>query len=336
MNCDIIIPVWNQKSLTKDCVESILANTSAGYRIVIIDNGSEQDTRDYLESIRCGNPGMVVIRNDKNVGFVKAANQGMRASIAPFVCLLNNDTITTKGWLEEMVSIAESSKDIGIVNPSSNNLGQKPAEGEPIGSYAARLGSQHGMWTELGAAIGFCMLIKREVIEAVGLFDEIYGMGNFEDTDYSRKAVMAGYKCVRACGAYVYHRENSSFGKLKNFDYDFKRNKEIFEFRWGKPKRIAYIIADPDKNDIKRIGADSVKSARSGNRIWFYSKDKLQLPEHSNIMKVELGDKHFFVRSIFNVIKKKKKFDEILVSDARLAKALEASRFFHNARVVYY
>ena len=233
MRCDIIIPIWNQSALTKDCIDAILKNTSYPFRIIIIDNASSDETEEYLIALEkkfdinssSGEGAKILsVRNDKNIGFIKAVNQGIGLSSAPYICILNNDTLVMKGWLKTMISVAESKSDIGIVNPSSNSLGQRPEKGEPIELFAEKLKSETEESVEVGAALGFCMLIKREVINKIGLFDEIYGMGNFEDTDFSRRAVKEGYRCVRACGAYVYHRENASFNHLKTFDEEFKRN----------------------------------------------------------------------------------------------------------------
>lgn len=335
--CDIIILVWNQLAFTKDCINSILNNTDGDYSIIIIDNGSNDETRSYLESLKkMDKPAVSIIRNDKNLGFVKAANQGMALSKAPYMCLLNNDTLVTKDWLKIMLNTIKSARDIGIVNPSSNNLGQRPANGEPIELYAENLKKDAGKFVELGAAIGFCMLIKHEVIDRIGVFDEIYGRGNFEDTDFSRRAVKAGYRCVMAYGAYVYHRENTSFSKVKTFDDDFMRNKEIYEFRWGKPKRIAYILDHYDDNVLKRLSAESLKLARGGNWIWYFYKGSIDIPHHANIQFAQIKDKWFYPKAIFMILKKKKKFNEILVGNERLAGVLDNLKFIHNAEVKYY
>jgi GT2 family glycosyltransferase len=337
MICDIIIPVWNQLSFTKDCIDSIKKNTETPHRLVIIDNASDDETKHYLEALaKKEGAKILLIRNEANVGFVKAVNEGMRASESKFVCVLNNDTIVTKGWLKEMIAVAESAKDIGIVNPSSNNLGQKPAEGEPVEHYAQKLRQQKGRSVELGAAIGFCMLIKRDVLKKIGLFDEIYGMGNFEDTDFSRRVVKEGYRCVRACGAYVYHRENTSFGKVKTFSEDFRRNKEIYEFRWGKPKRIAYVLDSYDANTLMKLEADSVKLARGGNWVWYFLKERIEVPQHSNIITITPPEQYFHAATAFRILKKKKKFDEIFVRDEVFGKVLEKLTFVHKAKVKYY
>jgi len=335
--CDIVIPVWNHLSFTKDCIDSIRKNTPSPHRLVIIDNASDDETRRYLESLaKKDAPATLLIRNDTNVGFVKAVNEGMRSSDSRFVCVLNNDTIVTEGWLEEMIAVAESAGDIGIVNPSSNNLGQKPAAGEPVERYAALLRKQRGAYVELGAAIGFCMLIKRDLLDKIGLFDEIYGMGNFEDTDFSRRAVKEGYRCVRACGAYVYHRENTSFGKVKTFDEDFRRNREIYEFRWGKPKRIAYVLDSYDANTLMKLENDSMKLARGGNWVWYFPKERVRVPSHANIISVTPPGQHFYLATAFSILKKKKRFDEIFVGDEVFGKVLEKLAFVHKAKVRYY
>jgi GT2 family glycosyltransferase len=335
--CDIIIPVWDHLDFTRDCINSILKNTAPGYRLIIIDNGSAAGTKNYLKGLKAtGKPEVVLIRNEENLGFVKAANQGIAASSAPFLCILNNDTIVTEGWLEEMMDVANGARDIGIVNPASNNLGQKPAKGESIESYGHGLKKEAGKFVELGAAVGFCMLIKREVIEKTGPFDEIYGMGNFEDTDFSRRAVKAGYRCVRACGAYVYHRESSSFGKIKTFEEDFRRNRQIFEFRWGRPKRIAYMVDPADENAIKKLNAESLKLARSGNWVTYLSKGSLEIPRHSNISAVTLSPERFYLKAVWSILKKKKRYDEVLVGEERIGNILERLSFIHKAKIGYY
>ena len=335
--CDIIIPVWNQIEFTKGCIDSILKNTAdVDYRIIAIDNASGEETKKYLESLKpLLGQRLLLIRNENNLGFVKAANQGMRLSEAPYVCLLNNDAITTRGWLSGMILVAESSLDIGLVNPSSNTMGQKPDKKLSIDEYAVSIKKEPGAWEEIGSAIGFCMLIKRVVMEKIGVFDEIYGMGNFEDTDYSRRAIKAGFLCVRANSAYVYHREGTSFGRDKIFDENFERNRQIYEFRWGKRRWIAYVLNPVDEYALAKFNKDAIVSARNGFWVWSFSKNHLDLPRHSNIIAAEF-DRSFYLKTLFKILFKKKKFIEIYVTDDRLASLLEGLSFIHKAKVYSY
>lgn len=336
LGCDIIIPVWNQLAFTQDCVDSIFRNTNIGYRMILVDNGSDEKTRNYLESLKGAGGGNVLLsRNDRNMGFIKAVNQAIRLSDAPYICLLNNDTIVTKGWLGEMRNVATISGEIGLVNPSSNNLGQKPARGEPIYLYAEKVRKAPEKFMEIGAAIGFCMLIKRAVIDRIGVFDEVYGMGNFEDIDFSRRAVKEGYLCVRACQAYVYQRKNLSLRKPKNSDIDFRRNREIFEFRWGRPRRILYVLDTISDNVMKKINVESLKLARGGNWVQFVSKEDVAAPRHSNIDLTRLSKKWFYLKVLFMIWKKKKRFDDIFVTNERFFDVLKALRPIHKAEVKY-
>lgn len=336
MTCDIVIAVWNNIELTRRCVDSIVKNTDIDYRLILIDNASDDETKRYLESVKEREPARVLlIRNESNLGFIKAVNQGMRLSEAPYICLINNDTIVTKGWLSEMIRVAESSPRIGLINPSSNTLGQKPDIGESVDLYAERLKEDATSFSEIGSAVGFCMLIKREVVEKIGVFDEIYGMGNFEDTDYSRRAIKEGHTCVRANRAYVYHDEGSSFGRDSVFDENFERNRQIYEFRWGKRRWIAYVISSSDDNMIRELEKDVMPKARLGLWVWYFSNKRLALPEHSNII-ANVFDKHFYIKTLWKVLTKKKRFSEIFVTDEGFAKVLKRLSFIHKAKVYCY
>jgi GT2 family glycosyltransferase len=336
MKCDIVIAVWNNLKLTESCIDSIIENTDVGYRLIIIDNASNDETKKYLEQLRDKEgPRILLIRNESNLGFIKAVNQGMRLSGAPYVCLINNDTVVTKGWLGEMIRVAESSPRIGLINPSSNTLGQKPENKESPEVYAEMLKKEAASFTEIGSAIGFCMLIKKEVIERIGVFDEIYGMGNFEDTDYSRRAIKEGYICARALRAYVYHDEGSSFIRGSLFDENFERNRQIYEFRWGKRKWIAYIISSSDDNMVKVLEKDIMPQVRLGLWVWYFSNKRLALPEHSNII-ANVFDRYFYLKTLWKVLTKKKRFSEIFATDEKFAGVLKSLSFIHKAKVQSY
>jgi len=337
MKCDIVIPVWNQLELTRDCIDSISKNTAdMDYRIIVVDNASNDETKRYLEGLNSVlGQRILLVRNENNLGFVKAANQGMRLSDAPYVCLLNNDAVTTNGWLGELIRVAESSSTIGIVNPSSNTMGQKPGKGVPIDEYAQSVKSGPREWEELGSAIGFCMLIKRELIKRIGVFDEIYGMGNFEDTDYCRRAIKEGYLCVRALSSYVYHREGTSFGRDEVFNENFERNRQIYEFRWGKRRWIAYVIPSFDEGMMRLLERDIMPEARKGLWIWCFSDKRVGLPRHSNIIQV-IYAKHFYLKALWKLLTRKKHFSEIFVTNEGFANVLKRLSFIHKAKVYQY
>jgi len=116
--CDIIIPVHDRLELTKACVESIELTTRSPYRLILIDNGSLEETARYLEAYASCTANVALVRNEENLGWVKAANQGLARATGPFAVLMNNDTVVkTPDWLGRLIEVAESEPDIGLVNP---------------------------------------------------------------------------------------------------------------------------------------------------------------------------------------------------------------------------
>ncbi|MBN1354213.1 MAG: glycosyltransferase family 2 protein [Candidatus Omnitrophica bacterium] len=267
--CDIIIPVWNKLEYTKSCIASIMEKTKYPYRLIIVDNASLPETATFLENLAASGRGEVLlIRNEQNEGFIKAINKGIRACRAPYICILNNDTVVTEGWMEESIKVLTGDASIGIVNPSSNTLGQKLGKNVTPDTWAADSKAQSGNYIELKTAAGFCMFMRKEIFDTVGLLDEAYGMGNFDDMDFSLRAREKGYKIVRALAAYVYHTEKSSFRILRNFGKDFKRNREAFEAKWGRTERIAVVFGEINGATLARLGQIVEKHAMESS--WVY------------------------------------------------------------------
>lgn len=297
MTCDIIIPIWNQFEFTRDCIESIIRSTSYPFRLILIDNGSTDGTGQYLESLKSRDSlNVELIRNTENLGFVKAVNQGFKISKAPYVCILNNDTIAACGWLERMVDFAQAHKDAGLINPRCNGHLDTPIE-----TYARMLATYKGQYMEVNQCQGFCMLIKRELIDKIGYLDEAFVIGGFDDTDYSMRAHMAGYKSVCIYDAYVYHRMHATFNESGNRESLVKKNRQTYYEKWGKHLRVGFIIS-LDSLDIETISniilfAYGLAREWTWVHIWLNSKQKKDsmkgyiddclkknaLPPHQNI-----------------------------------------------------
>ncbi len=316
MRCDIIIPVWNQLQLTKDCIEHIIKNTRHPYKLVIIDNGSERQTEEYLKGIdRDSRLQVTLIRNEKNLGYVKAVNQGLRASDADYVCLLNNDTKVGEQWLEELIKVAESDAKIGIVNP-----------GGSLGSFKKK--ELSGKWIEIGFATGFCMLIKREVVSKIGFFDEIYEIGFWEDTDYCKKAKKVGYICASAKAAYVYHYSHKSFNIFRKNKVNelFEKNKNIFYSKWGRILRIACVIFEKDINN--KLTNKISKFVREGHMVYLFFKSSAKIKDHFEqiyIRKFKYPDIFFSWCVAIKILhRRKKKFDNILTDNSKFARKMQS------------
>lgn len=247
--CDIVIPVWNGLEYTRKCVEKIIANTEINFRLIIVDNGSDIETKTYLENLcQKDNLNFTLIRNEENLGFVKASNQGLHASRSPYVCLLNNDAFVTKNWLKRMIALANKNPQFGIVNPTW--MADEP---DNLEEQLEVLDRCRGQYLEVNDCMGFCMLIKREVIEKIGLLDEIFGLGGLEDSDYCKRAVFAGFRCLRAKDALVIHQENTTLNRIKDWREKRKVNEEIFYQRWPRRRQIVFILDELEFNEEKQL-----------------------------------------------------------------------------------
>ncbi len=334
--CDIIIPVWNRQEDTRSCVESVERNTLFPYRLIMIDNASGDETTAYLRELakRRGER-VLLIRNEKNEGFIKAVNKGISLSKAEFICILNNDTLVTSGWLKALVNVISRNPAIGIVNPSSNTLGQHPPKGKTLEEHAGDIASGRGLFVETGSAFGFCMLARRRLFDEIGLLDVAYGLGNFDDTDLSLRAKEKGYKTARALASYVYHKEQRSFNLQKGFKRDFSRNRRIFESKWGRTKRVIVVL--------RNINTESLDSLRSVLRE--YAKEKSWVYIISpRFETIEFFEKHsnlsfyhftrfFYALSFLKILFKKKKPDIIYADNNRFRNLLAKFRAVHGAEI---
>ncbi|MFA5147120.1 MAG: glycosyltransferase family 2 protein [Candidatus Omnitrophota bacterium] len=321
--CDIIIPVWNEQESTSICIDKVREHTHGPYRLIIIDNASGEATRRYLEGLRKDAPGTVLIRNEENLGFVKAVNQGIRSSAGRYICILNNDTVVTEDWLERLIDTCEKGPGaIGIANPASNVFGDK-----------APYGGRYG-WQELDSARGFCMLIKREVVERVGLFDEAYGMGYFEEKDFSRRAIEAGYICVKAGTSFVYHRDRLSFDKIKERDEIFRENEKLYNRKWGRPLSIAFIARSGSWLAGRRDAIYALLN--KGHRVNIFLPDGMARPrfkDHIQIRYFSAGRVLFSGSVLYRLWerRRKKKIDVVIPEDDGMKRFLSGTKGMHGS-----
>ncbi|MBI3468000.1 MAG: glycosyltransferase [Planctomycetes bacterium] len=232
----IVIVTLNQLDHTKLCIESIQRHTTEPYELVFVDNGSSDDTVGYLRSI----PNAKLIVNAANRGFPAAANQGLQAGSGRQSLLLNNDTIVTPGWLTRLLRALYSDPTVGMVGPCSNFVSgpqQIPVpyhDLDEIHRFARDWGeANEGRRIETDRLVGFCLLIRREVVERIGLLDERYGIGNFEDDDYCLRARQAGYRLVITRDAFVHHFGGATFiGSRVDHGTLMRRNQRLFQQKW--------------------------------------------------------------------------------------------------------
>ncbi|MFH1877538.1 MAG: glycosyltransferase family 2 protein [Candidatus Omnitrophota bacterium] len=348
--CDIILLSYESPELLKKCVRSVIENTKVRSRLIIVDNGSrDPEVRKFLNSV--SGKGVVSIEkifSAENAGFAGGMNKGIRLSDAPFICLLNNDCEVADGWLEEMISIAGSDVKVGIVNPQSNTFGSWPDEGASLNEHAFLIRHKKGKYVELGHAVAFACLIKRSVIDAVGLLDEGYKGVCYEDTDFSARAKNAGFIPVMAEGAYVFHLEQASRKNLKGKEEIYRRNKERFERQWGRLLRVFFFdSACVRKEDICRYYEYLKETARERAivELWFAENGagaeknaeffcKYSI-KHADVGIRIVPDLFMAFRILWRVLTKKKKYDAVILRKSISAWFLSAIKPLHKAEVFY-
>lgn len=232
----IIILTHNQLACTRACLNSISIRTDEPYELIVVDNGSTDGTRDYLRGLS----GVRLIENDRNVGFPAGVNQGLRLATGEQILLLNNDTVVTTGWLRRMLDCLYSNKEIGLVGPVTNNISGVqcvPAAYDDLGlldGYAWEWSKTHrGQQMPTERLVGFCLLARRELVDRIGGLDERFGLGTYEDDDYCRRAIGAGYRCMVAVDSFIHHFGSQTFA-ANNIDAQqlLSRNKALFDEKW--------------------------------------------------------------------------------------------------------
>ena len=220
---DIVIPVYNAPDDLRRCVESVLAHDRTGCRVTLIDDAStDSDVAAYFSELRArALPRVDLLVNEHNVGFTGTANRGMRRSRADVV-LLNSDTIVTQGWLDALRRCAASDSRIGTITPFSNNAeicsfprfcadnGWRAGD-DPEPTRAALARAAVPTYPELPTGVGFCLFVRRALLDDVGLFDMAFGLGYGEENDLCLRGARAGWRNVLADDAFVVHVGNRSF-----------------------------------------------------------------------------------------------------------------------------
>ncbi len=238
----IVILTFNQLKYTKECVESISKHTPEPHEIIFVDNGSTDGTVKWLKKLVEENPSYRRIENGTNLGFARGCNQGITASKGEYILLLNNDVVVTENWLSGMLECLNSDPGIGIVGPMTNNISgtQKDSNAtyktiKDMHTYAKsfREKNQHRR-IPLRRIVGFCMLFRRSLVEKIGLLDDSFGTGNFEDDDYCLRSSLAGYRNIIAGDVFIHHYGSRSFiGNRIDYGSAMAGNRKIFNEKWS-------------------------------------------------------------------------------------------------------
>ncbi|EGW36167.1 glycosyltransferase [Desulfosporosinus sp. OT] len=238
MTTSIIILTVNQLAVTQQCLGSIRQNTPESYELIVVDNGSTDGTIEYLKS----QPDIKAVFNSSNLGFAKGCNQGRELASGDNILFLNNDTVVTENWLGNMLRLLYSQPQIGLVGPVSNKanghqqINVSYAELSGLVDFAREYCAKNaGCYRRVFRLVGFCLLVKKEVINQVGGFDELFGLGNVKDDDFCLRAVRAGYHLMIALDSFVHHIAQLTFNSIQegSFKKLMEENQEKAIVKWG-------------------------------------------------------------------------------------------------------
>lgn len=239
----VVIPCFNQLEFTRHCVAALFRHSRPPWELIVVDNGSTDGTSTYLQGVHDVAPVRVeVIANPENRGFPTACNQGLKAARGDYLVLLNNDAVVTDGWLDQLTALAESGPQMGLVGPMSNYVSPPQLvedvtypDLDAMHRFAARWRNEHlGTWRTVEKLSGFCLLMKRRVLETIGGLDERFGLGFFDDDDLALRARRAGFELAVACDLFVHHFGSRTFaGAGIDAEALLAENEARFAAKWG-------------------------------------------------------------------------------------------------------
>jgi GT2 family glycosyltransferase len=273
---DVVVCVHDALEETRACLYALLAATTRRFRLILVDDGSDAETRDFLQAFADRHAAVTLIRREHPPhGYTLAANCGLEASDGDYVVLLNSDTVVCSGWLERLVAYGETHPEVGVLGPLSNAAThQSVPRVKQGGAWAV---NQLPEWltvegmgflvahgaprteTRLPFLNGFCYAIKREALEAVGPFDgERFPEGYCEENDFSHRARLAGFELAVVDDAYVYHAKSRSYGPDGRAELA-RRNYESFLEKHGREsigELVAALEADRSLEPVRAAVAE--------------------------------------------------------------------------------
>ena len=239
----IVIVTHNGLEDTKRCLASVRERTQTPYEIVLVDNASTDGTPVWARDYASEHSDVRVCFLDENIGFAGGVNRGLALSRGQYIVLLNNDTIVTDGWLERLL-LPFRFEGIGMVGPMSNrSLPSQTVCDVPYTNDAEMVEfadtwgrANAGQMVKVHGLSGFCLAIKRELIERIGAFDERFFPGNYEDNDYGFRAAIAGWSLTLARDVFIHHVGGVAFGDT--WEDSMATNWERYKEKWGIPAEV--------------------------------------------------------------------------------------------------
>ena len=248
----IILLGFNLLAFTKLCVESVLMNSDAPFELILVDNGSVDGTREYFQDLAARDARVKAVLNSRNLGFARGCNQGIALATGGYVLFLNNDTIVPRGWLSRLLAHFKARPAVGAVGTISNRVsGPQELPSVPMANHPDALpeilafgdevaARASGQGFELARLVGYCLMVRRDVLDRIGGFDPCFGIGNFEDDDLCLRIRTVGFRTWVAQDVYVHHFGSRTFASLGTAVIvdTLDQGWEAFKQKWELPSHL--------------------------------------------------------------------------------------------------
>ncbi|KKK79904.1 hypothetical protein LCGC14_2828840, partial [marine sediment metagenome] len=224
----IVILSYNTGSYAEQCLASLKKyHKDLDYKVFLVNNGCDDYNTKILEKI----PKIhVYIKNEKNKGYSRGVNQGLYEAMkenCDYYLLLNDDTLFTESCIDKLIETMENNERVGMVSTMTNYASHKHQDVKHWG------GKPHGKIMETHVLLTVCVLLSKDLIRKVGVLDENFNLGGYDDNDISLRARIAGFKLLVDGRTFIFHY-GSVANKLlpTNYWHNLERNKAYFEKKW--------------------------------------------------------------------------------------------------------
>jgi GT2 family glycosyltransferase len=240
----VVIPNWNGRHWLPACLEALSRQDLAPAEVIVVDNGSEDESLAYL---RAEHPQVQVLALGRNTGFAHAANRGIEASTQPLVALINTDVVLAPDWLARLASAlsanpglaAAACKMLSLEDPTRVYDAGDVLRRDGACEQRGRFGPDDGRWDEPGEVFGACAgaaLYRRAAVLELGGFDERY-FAYLEDVDLALRLRLAGWRCHYEPAVALHAGEGSSHRLRGGHHFLVTRNTLVlvartFPVRW--------------------------------------------------------------------------------------------------------
>jgi len=360
---DIIIPVYNGKEYLIPLFESIIKNTSMPYRLLVCDDkSSDTEVLPLLKSIKENHlsSNFVLLENEINLGFIKTVNKLAKLAENHFV-LLNTDTEVPPYWIErlmypifEMDNIASTTPftNAGSICSFPNYLEDNPIfENMSVEEIDKQFQYVNFEKTtiEIPTGVGFCMGVNKNLVDKIGMFDEIFGKGYCEENDWCQRAIEEGYKSLHVPNLFVYHKHGGSFHSDEKQQLINKNLQTLNKKHPSYAEQVDSLIAKNELSLLRNILAYRIQNSQnysvlifdhnlSGGAHDYITEDITERVNSSQticLIRYDFnGTKQYIIELITRteqLIFNTKSLDEI----SRLIQGIRSDEIFINSLVMY-